>query len=121
MVITINQKEYELHFGWAFLRYMNKNSGFEVEEISMDTGGLPKLTLGAELQDPETMVKIIKAGTDTEKQKPSNLEIEQYVETLIMEENYSDVFDEMWEEIKKQPLLAQAMKGKNKAAKMKLM
>lgn len=115
MILTINSKEYPLHFGFAFLKYINKHNGLEVEDMNMGVGGMQKLTVGMSMNDPETLITIIKGATDTEKQKPSDSELESYLMEIIENESYSDVFAELETEIKKQPILSQAMKQKNQA------
>jgi hypothetical protein len=83
--------------------------------MGMGVGGMQKLTVGISMNDPETLITIIKAATDTEKQKPSDAELESYLMEVIENETFEEVFNELETEIKKQPILNQAMKQRNQA------
>lgn len=120
MIIKIGEREYELHFGWAFLKYANKVNGLEVEGMSVGVGGMTKLELGANLLDPETLYIALKAGLASEKHQPSNTDLERFIEDKIEGGTYEEFYTELWEEVKKAPVLSQAVRGKTKASQMNL-
>lgn len=120
MIIKINERDYELHFGWAFLKYANKANGLEVEGMNVGVGGMTKLELGANLSDPETLLVSLKAGLASEQHQPSNRELEQFIESKIEDDTYHEFYKELWQEVKKAPVLSQAVRGKSKAQKMNL-
>lgn len=120
MIIKIGEREYELHFGWAFLKYANKVNGLEVEGMSVGVGGMTKLELGANLLDPETLLVSLKAGLASEKHQPSNADLESFIERKIEDGTYQEFYKELWNEVKKAPVLSQAVRGKAKATNLKL-
>lgn len=119
MILTINGRDFNLAFGMDFLDYLNKASSIsmEVEGQQMSTGiggaGLVGNTLESRL--PSTLRLLIKAGTSHLKFKPSNEDISEYINSLIVVEEdengemtynkdeYNLVFDEIKSELKKQP------------------
>lgn len=110
MIVEMKNKEIELHFGWAFLEEVNKTMGIELEvegqPINTKTGGMALLQMGLGQYDPVAVVKTIKAGTVTEKSKPSTGDIQQFLEGLMEEEGaYVEFVDELSDAIKKAPLL----------------
>lgn len=110
VLVNIDNKDYELHFGWGFLEYANEVFGAEAQGQKTNIGGMFNLYTGATIQDPATLVHIIKAGTVTERQKPSNKGITEFIEGLLEEDGaYEDLYTEIWEEIAKKPLLRKAL------------
>lgn len=119
MILTINGRDFNLAFGMDFLDYLNKANSIsmEVEGQQMSTGiggaGLVGNTLESRL--PSTLRLLIKAGTSHLKFKPSNEDISEYINSLIVVEEdengemtynkdeYNLVFDEIKSELKKQP------------------
>ena len=61
------------------------------------------------MNDPMAFVDILKAGTVTEAQKPSNEAIEKYLEALIVNGEYDKTINEIVAELKASPLLKKAM------------
>ena len=120
MIIKINERDYELHFGWAFLKYANKANGLEVEGMNVGVGGMTKLELGANLSDPETLLVSLKAGLASEQHQPSNRDLEKFIETKIEDDTYQEFYTELWQEVKKAPVLSQAVRGKAKAKNLNL-
>ncbi|MEX2805039.1 tail assembly chaperone [Streptococcus sp. H31] len=118
MEIKINDAKYPLHFGWAFLKYINSKRGLTSEGVSIGTGGMLALTAGAEMRDPEMLKDIIKGATETDSNKPSDRDIEAYIEQLIVDDKFLPVYDEIYSEIKKQPVLMQAAAGNQVVAKV---
>lgn len=101
MVIEIGGKEYELHFGWDFIETINKINGIEVKGMSMNTGGVSMLDAQLDMNDPIALKKAIQAGTSTEKRKPSVKDIQDFIESLIEDEN-EDAYEEFVGNLKKQ-------------------
>ena len=120
MIININNRDYELHFGWAFLKYANKANGLEIEGMSVGVGGMTKLELGTNLLDPETLYIALKAGLASEPHQPSNADLERFIEEKITDGTYEEFYTELWKEVKKAPVLNQAVLGKTKAIEMNL-
>ena len=120
MIININNRDYELHFGWAFLKYANKINGLEVEGLNIGVGGMTKLELGANLLDPETLYLSIKCALASEQHQPSNADLERFIEEKITDGTYEEFYTELWKEVKKAPVLNQAVLGKAKASQMNL-
>lgn len=111
MKIKINGTDYELHFGWAFLRHANNHYGLEAEGVNTQTGGMVILMAGASMKDPDSFLKLVKCGLASEQSQPTNSELEGYVEKLIEDGKYQETFDQLIEEIKKRPILNQATAG----------
>ncbi len=114
MIINMNGKDYELAFGFDFLDYLNKNNSLtmDVNGQSMNSGlgGATMLasTLGSRM--PSTLMTTIKAGTTHLAQKPSNKDIESYINGISDDdEAYELVFLEIEEELKKQPATRREM------------
>ena len=78
MILTIGGKEYTLHFGIGFLREMNKLHSAELEGMKTGYGAMTLFNAGKALNDPLAFIDVIKAGTVTEAQKPSNEAIEKH-------------------------------------------
>ncbi|MHC3597925.1 tail assembly chaperone [Streptococcus suis] len=109
MILKIGGREYTLRFGLGFLREMNKLHSAELEGMKTGYGAMTLFNAGQALNDPMAFVDIIKAGTVTEPQKPSNEAIEAYLEELITNEIYDKTIKEVVDELKKSPLLKKAM------------
>lgn len=113
--MKLGKKELDLHFGWDFLAEVNETLGFEMDmegqKISMRSGGMAFLQMGLSQYDPITLLKVIKAGLSTAKQKPSNEELKQSIEELMSEspDKYKAFVDELFEVIKKEPMLKALM------------
>lgn len=111
MIVKIANKEHELHFGWSFLDRINTTFGIKVEEgeqeINTRTGGLAFMHSGLEANDPTAVLKVIQAGTNTEKQQPSVVNIQKFVEDKLINEpkEYKKFVKELNDTIKKEPML----------------
>lgn len=110
----MNGKDYELAFGFDFLDYLNKNNSLTMDvngqSMSSGLGGATMLasTLGSRM--PSTLMSAIKAGTAHLSQKPSNKDIESYINGIADDdEAYELVFLEIEEELKKQPATRREM------------
>ena len=109
MILNIGGKEYTLRFGIGFLREMNKLHSAELEGMKTGYGAMTLFNAGKALNDPLAFIDVIKAGTVTEAQKPSNEAIEKYLEELILNDQYDKVIEDLVNELKASPLLKKAM------------
>jgi len=109
MILKIGERDYTLRFGLGFLREMHKLHSAELEGIKTGYGAMTLLNAGQALNDPMAFVDIIKAGTVTEAQKPSNEAIEKFLEDLILNDEYDKIINEIVAELKASPLLKKAM------------
>ena len=110
MILTINGKNYELKFGLGFLAEMNKRKPAEFEGMKTGYGAMALFNVGQFLGDPLAFYDLIRAATAEASQKPSNEELESYLEQLITEGRIEQVFSSILAEVKKSPILAYAMK-----------
>ena len=73
MNLTINGKEYALHFGMDFIDEVEKLEGMKMEaegvSLNMGTGGMALLNNKLASYHPSGLRTVIKAGTTTERQK----------------------------------------------------
>lgn len=118
MQLKINDKKYILNFGLEFLNQVNKNESpkMEVEgqEISAGIGGLSMFMTALNTYEPTALYRLIKYATFTENQKPSNKDIDEYIDNLINDGQYYDIYDEIIEEMGKQPKVKIALNGNEK-------
>lgn len=114
MILEINGKNYELKFGFDFLEYLNKNNSLTMEMngqvMNSGMGGATLLASTLQTRMPSTLFKTIKAATSHLSQKPSDADIERYINTLAEDdEEYNLVFEEIEEGLKKQPATRREM------------
>ena len=110
MILTINNKNYELQFGLGFLAEMNKRKSAQFEGMATGYGAMQILQMGMMMGDPLALLDLIKVATAHCPQKPSNVELEQYLTELAINKQITNVFESLFNEIKKSPILAYAMK-----------
>lgn len=115
MLVEIGGKEYTLLFSWGFLEEVNNRLGLSMEtqgggSIPLQQMGVLRLNSGLESRDVITLVHILQSATVTERQKPSKVDIQNFVEQLLIDGKYVEFYEELEEEIKKQPLLDNLMK-----------
>lgn len=106
MEITINDKNYRLYFGTDFVDYINNANGMAVEGVKTNVGGMLMLNAGLSMKSPSTLELIIKAATNTLPSKPSNKDLDDYINDLLNQEDdseYEALFEEIEAEIKKRP------------------
>lgn len=116
MMIEIENKEYELHFGWDFIEVLNKLNGVVVQGLEMNTGGLTKLVGQLDLGDPIAVRLAIQAGTNTYASKPSKRGIEKFIETLIENDEYDNFLEQLQAEFEKNVLTRIALDKEAKIA-----
>lgn len=78
--VTINKKDYPLTFGMRFVQLIDEKYGVEVQHMNLG-GGLEMVVarLSSPLVREGLFIDLIKAATDTLKQKPSNDDLEDWV------------------------------------------
>lgn len=112
MILTIGNRELTLRFGLGFLQEMNKRNSAEFEGVSTGYGSMALLSAGYALRDPQAFIDLVRAATAHLPRKPSDIELEEYIEDLITSDKYDETFDAIFEEVKKSPLLKKAMQMK---------
>lgn len=122
MNIEINGKTYPLTFGLRFLDTVDKERGFtaDVEGMQMNTGagGMSMLQQGLEVYSPTHLATVIRAATATERQKPSNQDIEKFIESLAENgDEYYDFYDDIKDEMGKNSILKMALSGGQRPSK----
>lgn len=106
MIIKIGNREYTLRFGFDFIDYCNKVNAVKVESVELNMGGGVTMLLGnIEKRLPSNFRTLIKGATCTENQKPSNADIEAYIEDLLENGKYDETFDEAFMEMGKHSLI----------------
>ena len=78
MTLTIDGKEYTLHFGLDFIRTMDQiyRGGNENYNFGM---GINSAVVYLEQLNPVILLDLIHAGLITEKQRPSKAKIEEFI------------------------------------------
>lgn len=110
MIIKINEKDYTLRFGFDFIDYCNNNAGLTTQGVNLGISGVKMLAVGIADKSPSSFRTIIKGATVTERQKPSNEEIENYVNSLLdNEEEYEKLYDEVILELGKHLIILREM------------
>lgn len=98
MIIEIKDKEYEVHFGIAFVRAVDEKYSTGAGNVKYGTGVetyVGKLMTG----DVVALADIIFAGTASEKVRPTQKLIDQYIDEV---EDIDALFTEVLDELKKQ-------------------
>ena len=109
MILSIDGRDFNLIFGLAFLREINKLHSAELEGMKTGYGAMTLISAGVAINDPLAFVDIIKAGTITAPQKPSDADIEVYLADLIDKGKYKETIDSIIDELKTSSLLKLAM------------
>lgn len=99
MILSINEKEYEVHFGMAFIRaldnkYYTKGVGNAQFGMGLEVV-IPKIMTG----DVIALAEILYEGTASEKMRPTLKVIDNYIDTF---DDIDALFDEVIDELKKQ-------------------
>lgn len=99
MTLNINDKEYEIYFGIAFVRALD-------EKYSTPGAGGAKFGIGLETYisklftgDAVALSEVLYAGTASEKTRPTQKLIDQYIDEC---EDIDALFEEVFDELKKQ-------------------
>ena len=113
--IQLADKKYDLYFGFEFLKeikarfYQEMNVDGQI--MILRANGLESMFGMLDLYDPLAVIDVIRAGTATLKQKPSNAELEQFIIKLSTDDEYIDFVKELKETIQKEPLLSAILKN----------
>lgn len=99
MILNIKDKEYEIHFGMAFVRaldkkYNTKGAGGSQFGLGLEVA-IPKVMSG----DTITLAELLYEGTAAEKSRPTQKDIDEYIDNV---EDIETLFDEVIDELKKQ-------------------
>jgi|SRR5690625_4698351 len=106
MVVEIAGKKYELNFGLGFIAELDKM--YTIEESGLKFGvGIDMLIAYLKMRNPVVLKNVIKAGTAHLIQKPSNKDIESYLEELASNDKLEEFFKEIESNIKIAPFLKQ--------------
>lgn len=99
MVVTINGTDYNVKFGIGFIRELDK------KYFTQSQSGL-KFGMGMEVKIPMlltkdviTLAEFLHTGTCTEEKRPTQKEIDEYIDSV---ESIESLFEEVVEELKKQ-------------------
>ena len=110
MVININGKDYRMYFGFDFIDYINQKDGLSAQGLQLGLMGTRLLTVGLDGKQPSALRTIVKAGTVTLPQQPSNQDIELWINELIEDGNkYDEIFEEIIEELGKHLIVLREM------------
>lgn len=97
MILEINGKQYESRFGIRFIRELDKTNSLEREGIKFGAGLELKVPMLVAC-DTVALSDVLYAGTVTEKSRPTQIEVDDFVE------NHGDIealFNEVLDELKK--------------------
>ena len=101
--VLIDDREYNLHFGFDFIRELDKR--YEVTENGVSFGfGVQHAVIDLQQQNPLVLLDLIQAGTATEPQKPSVIGIERYVSREAESGRLDELFDDFLSALRMQPL-----------------
>lgn len=110
MEIEINGKNYPLTFGFDFIDYVNKENGMAADGIKTNIGGAAMLKASMAGRLPSSLRLLIKGGTCNLKQKPSNKDIDAFIDEIAEDDDaYDALFDEIQEELGKRPAIRREM------------
>ena len=99
MVINIKNNDYEVRFGIAFVRALDEKYYVQSKTgIKFGTGMETRIPLLL-TYDPITLSEFLYLGTCTEKKRPSQMDVDAYVDQV---EDIDALFDEVIQELKKQ-------------------
>src|SRR5690625_4351127 len=118
MELDINGKKYELRYG---LRSINALDNLYTQDMNgVEFGmGMEMLNAYLDLGRTTALLNAIKGGTSHLKSKPSNDDIENFLEDIAMsdEDKYEKLFDQLKEEIEQAPFLKRALQNMKNAEK----
>lgn len=123
MKITINKKEYTLHFGLDFIETLDNTEIIDRNGMQVGMGTQMNVGLLADARNPKYLVNIIRAALITEDAIPSTADIRTWIEE---QEDIPGVIDAFLLQLKQVNLLAEmvnwkAVKVQNKEALKKFL
>lgn len=107
MQLHIGDKEYNIKFNLGFVRFLDDKFPLKNGNIEGIGGGINTLMVQLEMRTPEALVNAIKAGTATEPQKPSNADIEAFLDS---QEDLKWLFEGVSEGLESSPMTRDQMK-----------
>jgi len=118
MELKINGKDYELRFGLSFINAIDNIYTQEMHGVEFGMG-LEMLNTYLGLGRATALYNVIKAGTSHLNSKPSNNDIENYLEELATADNkdYDNLFDDIKGAMSQAPFLKRTMKNLENAQK----
>ncbi len=116
MKLTIGKKEYEMKFGLKFIRQIDKayTQNIEGMEFAM---GLQQLNIYLNMQSPDALYTVIKAGLSHLNTVPSNDQLEEYLEDVFIEGKDEELFKQVQEAMEQAPFLKRQMEKMKKEQK----
>lgn len=109
MQIKIGDRYYNLTFGFDALDYLDSVYRQSAEGLTFGFG-LNEFLTQISLRNITVIRHAIKAGTSTEKSRPSNADIERFAAEMLTAEEEGESYEELLAALKKQPLTAQIAK-----------
>lgn len=103
MKITINKKEYTLHFGLDFIETLDNTEIVKQSGMQVGIGTQMNVGLLSDYRNPKYLVKIIDAALITEDEAPSTADIRTWVEE---QKDISGVIDAFLLRLKEVSLLS---------------
>lgn len=104
MILKINGKDYPIKFGFAAIDYLDKQYAVETQGMKVLGQGIQQVYTYLGMESIMALYHAIRAATITEKSQPSIEEIEVYAEELSGKDGLSKLFEDLIDELKKQPL-----------------
>lgn len=109
MQIKINDEKYSLYFGFDFIEYIDEHYPVNIKFQGIDVpfGSALNATINnlEDTKKPTDLMKILKAGLNTLKAKPSNHNLENFISDLIENEEYDEFVEDILGKLKKQPII----------------
>ncbi|WP_207704230.1 tail assembly chaperone [Candidatus Enterococcus ferrettii] len=123
MKITINDKDYVLHFGLDFIETLDNTEVIKQNGMEVGMGTQMNVGLLADYRNPKYLVQIISAALITEDSQPSISDIRKWVEE---QENIPELIDAFLLQLQQVSLLVgmvnwKAVKVQNKDALKKFL
>lgn len=115
MNVKIGGREYELRFSLDAINYLDHVYTIDANGVKIGDG-IQELTVYLNLRNPTALYHAIKAGTIREKQKPSNEEIETFLEEAGENGGLEKLADDFLSLLRRQPLTKAAVKAFEEAA-----
>lgn len=89
MQVTIDNKDYELNFGMAFVRALNKAQGMIVQEVNIGNA-IEKTMPGLLARDPEILeAYVLCANRDLTQRN-----VDKFIENLVLSDEDGQAFEE---------------------------
>lgn len=89
MQVTIDNKDYELNFGMAFVRALNKAQGMIVQEVNVGNA-IEKTMPGLLARDPEILeAYVLCANRDLTQRN-----VDKFIENLVLSDEDGQAFEE---------------------------